>query len=63
MKRYRNLLNDWRNWKMEQIDDKDIEIAIQQNTINELNTVKVKLQVQIEKLYRELQELKESQPE
>ncbi|MDK9861654.1 SlyX family protein [Staphylococcus equorum] len=45
------------------IDDKDIEIAIQQNTINELNTVKVKLQVQIEKLYRELQELKESQPE
>lgn len=48
---------------MEQMDDKDIEIAIQQNTINELNTVKVKLQVQIEKLYRELQELKESQPE
>lgn len=45
------------------IDDKDIEIAIQQNTINELNTVKVKLQVQIEKLYRENQELKESQPE
>ncbi|WP_180371098.1 MULTISPECIES: hypothetical protein [Staphylococcus] len=45
------------------IDDKDIEIAIQQNTINELNTVKVKLQVQIEKLYRELQEYKESQPE
>lgn len=45
------------------IDDKDIEIAIQQNTINELNTVKVKLQVQIEKLYRELQELKESQSE
>ncbi|MDW3991815.1 hypothetical protein QI303_03085 [Staphylococcus saprophyticus] len=45
------------------VDDKDIEIAIQQNTINELNTVKVKLQVQIEKLYRELQELKESQPE
>ena len=47
----------------QQIDDKDIEIAIQQNTINELNTVKVKLQVQIEKLYRENQELKESQPE
>ncbi|MGP5095721.1 hypothetical protein [Staphylococcus equorum] len=45
------------------IDDKDIEIAIQQNTINELNTMKVKLQVQIEKLYRELQEYKESQPE
>lgn len=45
------------------VDDKDIEIAIQQNTINELNTVKVKLQVQIEKLYRELQELKESQSE
>ena len=45
------------------IDDKDIEIAIQQNTINELNVVKVKLQVQIEKLYRELQELKESQSE
>ncbi|HJA89570.1 MAG TPA: hypothetical protein H9948_02155 [Candidatus Jeotgalibaca merdavium] len=45
------------------IDDKDIEIAIQQNTINELNTVKVKLQVQIEKLYRELQEYKESQSE
>lgn len=45
------------------IDDKDIEIAIQQNTINELNTVKVKLQVQIEKLYRELQEYRESQPE
>lgn len=45
------------------MDDKDIEIAIQQNTINELNTVKVKLQVQIEKLYRELEELKESQPE
>lgn len=45
------------------MDDKDIEIAIQQNTINELNTVKVKLQVQIEKLYRELQEYKESQPE
>ena len=45
------------------IDDKDIEIAIQQNTINELNTMKIKLQVQIEKLYRELQEYKESQPE
>lgn len=45
------------------IDDKDIKLAIQQNEIGRLNDVNINLQVQIEKLYRENQELKESQPE
>lgn len=45
------------------IDDKDLKIAIQQNEIGRLNDVNINLQVQIEKLYRENQELKESQPE
>ncbi|MDW3790180.1 hypothetical protein ACIGHC_03165 [Staphylococcus saprophyticus] len=45
------------------IDDKDIKLAIQQNEIARLNDVNINLQVQIEKLYRELQEYKESQPE
>lgn len=47
----------------QQIDDKDIKIAIQQNEIGRLNDVNINLQVQIEKLYRENQELKESQSE
>lgn len=45
------------------IDDKDIKLAIQQNEIARLNDVNINLQVQIEKLYRENQELKEPQPE
>lgn len=45
------------------VDDKDLKIAIQQNEICRLNDVNINLQVQIEKLYRENQELKESQPE
>lgn len=45
------------------IDDKDLKIAIQQNEIARLNDVNINLQVQIEKIYRENQELKESQPE
>lgn len=45
------------------IDDKDIKLAIQQNEIARLNDVNINLQVQIEKLYRELQEYKESQSE
>ncbi len=47
----------------QQIDDKDLKIAIQQNEIGRLNDVNINLQVQIEKLYRENQELKESQSE
>ena len=43
------------------IDDKDIKLAIQQNEIARLNDVNMNLQVQIGKLYRELQELKEPQ--
>lgn len=45
------------------VDDKDIKLAIQQNEISRLSEVNINLQVQIEKLYRENQELKESQPE
>lgn len=45
------------------VDDKDIKLAIQQNEIARLNDVNINLQVQIEKLYRENQELKEPQPE
>lgn len=45
------------------VDDKDIKLAIQQNEIARLNDVNINLQVQIEKLYRELQEYKESQSE
>lgn len=47
----------------QQIDDKDIKLAVQQNEIARLNDVNINLQVQIEKLYRENQELKEPQPE
>lgn len=47
----------------QQIDDKDLKIAIQQNEIGRLNDVNINLQVQIEKLYRENQELKEPQSE
>lgn len=47
----------------QQIDDKDIKLAVQQNEIARLNDVNINLQVQIEKLYRENQELKESQSE
>ncbi|GCA53767.1 hypothetical protein KGO5_06239 [Sinorhizobium sp. KGO-5] len=47
----------------EQVDDKDIKIALLQNENARLNDVNINLQVQIEKLYRENQELKESQPE
>lgn len=47
----------------QQIDDKDLKIAFQQNEIARLNDVNINLQVQIEKLYRENQELKESQSE
>lgn len=43
------------------MDDKDLKIAIQQNKINELNDFNINLQVEIEKLYRENKELKESQ--
>jgi len=46
-----------------QVDDKDIKIALLQNENARLNDVNINLQVQIEKLYRENQELKESQPE
>lgn len=45
------------------VDDKDIKIALLQNENARLNDVNINLQVQIEKLYRENQELKESQPE
>lgn len=45
------------------VDDKDIKLAIQQNEIRRLSEVNINLQVQIEKLYRENQELKESQSE
>lgn len=45
------------------VDDKDIKLAIQQNEIARLNDVNINLQVQIEKIYRENQELKEPQPE
>lgn len=45
------------------VDDKDLKIAIQQNEIARLNDVNINLQVQIEKIYRENQELKESQSE
>ncbi|MDW3928256.1 hypothetical protein QI302_11650 [Staphylococcus saprophyticus] len=45
------------------IDDKDIKLAVQQNEIARLNDVNINLQVQIEKIYRENQELKESQSE
>lgn len=47
----------------QQIDDKDIKIALLQNENARLNDVNINLQVQIEKLYRENKELKESQPE
>ncbi|MCD8892872.1 MULTISPECIES: hypothetical protein [Staphylococcus] len=47
----------------QQVDDKDIKIALLQNENARLNDVNINLQVQIEKLYRENQELKESQPE
>ena len=47
----------------EQIDDKDIKIALLQNENARLNDANINLQVQIEKLYRENQELKELQPE
>ncbi|WIL68753.1 hypothetical protein [Staphylococcus cohnii] len=47
----------------EQVDDKDIKIALLQNENARLNDVNINLQVQIEKLYRENQELKESQSE
>lgn len=49
--------------KKNNVDDKDIKLAIQQNEIARLNDVNMNLQVQIEKLYRELQEYKESQSE
>lgn len=45
------------------IDDKDIKLAVQQNEIARLNDVNINFQVQIEKIYRENQELKESQSE
>ncbi|WP_185284909.1 hypothetical protein [Staphylococcus aureus] len=47
----------------QQVDDKDIKLAVQQNEIARLNDVNINLQVQIEKLYRELQEYKEPQSE
>ena len=40
----------------EQVDDKDIKIALLQNENARLNDVNINLQVQIEKLYRENQE-------
>lgn len=45
------------------IDDKDIKLAIQQNEIARLNDVNINLQVQIEKIYRENKELKNDEPQ
>lgn len=45
------------------INDKDIKIAVMQKTINDQNEYIVNLQVQIEKLYRENQELSKPQSE
>ena len=45
------------------VDDKDIKLAIQQNEIGRLIDVNINLQVQIEKLYRENQKLKNDEPQ
>ncbi|WP_204185421.1 hypothetical protein [Staphylococcus sp. GDX8P54P] len=45
------------------IDDKDIKLAVQKKQIDEQNEIIVNLQVQIEKLYRENQELSKPQSE
>lgn len=47
----------------QQIDDKDLKIALQQNEMARLQDVAMNLQVELEKLARENKELKESQPE
>ncbi|WP_195831378.1 hypothetical protein [Staphylococcus haemolyticus] len=41
------------------IDEKDIKIAVMKKQIDEQNEFIINLQVQIEKLYREKQELEE----
>lgn len=45
------------------MDDKDIKIFYQQREMARLSEVAINLQVELEKLARENQELKESQPE
>lgn len=47
----------------QQIDDKDLKIAFQQNEMARLQDAAMNLQVELEKLARENKELKESQPE
>ncbi|WP_167330434.1 hypothetical protein [Staphylococcus xylosus] len=47
----------------QQMDDKDLKIAFQQNEMARLQDVAMNLQVELEKLARENKELKESQPE
>lgn len=41
------------------MDEKDIRIAVQQNEINNLTAIKVGLQVELEKMARELETYKE----
>lgn len=41
------------------MDEKDIKIAVQQNEINNLNAIKINLQVALEKTARELETYKE----
>lgn len=45
------------------VDDKDIKIALQKKRIDEQSDIIINLQVQIEKLYRENQELSKPQSE
>lgn len=47
----------------QQMDDKDLKIAFQQNEMARLQDVAMNLQVELEKLARENKELKESQSE
>lgn len=45
------------------VDDKDLKIAFQQNEMARLQDVAMNLLVELEKIARVNQELKESQPE
>ncbi|MCI2869446.1 hypothetical protein FH115_07075 [Staphylococcus hominis] len=45
------------------VDDKDIKLALQKKQIDEQSGIIINLQVQIEKLYRENQELNKPQSE
>ena len=45
------------------VDDKDIKLALQKKQIDEQNEIIINFQVQIEKLYRENQELSKPQSE